>query len=249
MAAINPATRASIEVVIRGYEMSSRGLVTPANFARYFEHARWMALSNPEFVASKHLMRGVVRAQRLALVEPATFGGRLAIETWVGRVGRSSLDLISRARATSDGREVGLASCTVVALGEDGKPSPLSPELEDCVVEDVEPAKHELPEAPTKDLFNREITVMPSDLDVFQHVNQARYIDFIEDLRTLACNAGNYQGDKELRRLSHLQIDYVREARMSQVLRAVTWAASPLVYGFLLTDTSGRVVTRARAAV
>ena len=96
--------------------------------------------------------------------------------------------------------------------------------------------------------MERAIDVRPSDQDLQQHVNHARYADFVEDTRWYCAQAGGYgEGtwDGPTRKLA---IAYEQEARVGDGVMARTWRTEgrPGYLEFALVKSSGAVATRAR---
>ncbi len=238
--------RTSQSIEVRGYEMNATGSVPPAALLRYAEHARWQALAAPGSPLQLHFQRGVVRAQKLECYETISFPAELVIETWVSRVGRTSFDFCHRIVRAGAG-VAALASCTVVMLDDTGAPKAVPDAVRAFVVEDVVPSVEPLQSVAPEDAWSREITVQPSDQDILQHVNQARYADYVEDTRQLAAAAGAYPAVPAMP--GKLWVEYRRENQNGQRLRMLTWKLhdEPLALGFELrrvdTDES---VFRAR---
>ena len=205
-------------ISVRGVEMSANGCVSISHIARYCEHARWEAFKDPDFVLVGRIAGGVVRAARYEYLEPARYPEALRVQTWLSRVGRTSFGhghLVER----EDGTVIARADIAIVNL-DGGRPAPLDPALRDF----VEPS----PAGPAPALasragepFVRRFVVRPSDLDLFRHVNQARYLDFADDTLQLAAAAGHAAGSD--RPIGALSLEYQAEARGGQVLQMQMW--------------------------
>ncbi len=237
-------THQSIQV--RGYEMNASGSIPPAVVLRYAEHARWQALAAPGSPLEGHFRRGVVRAQKLQCFETISYPAELTIETWVSRVGRTSFDFTHRIVGVG-GHRVALGTCTVVCLGDDGAPAAVPDAIRDLVLEDELPAVEALSGEPPADAWSHELTVVPSDQDILQHVNQARYADFVDNTRQLAAAAGVYRAVSAMP--CRLWVEYRRENQSGQRLRMLTWQIrpDPLALGFELRRVrDGETVFRAR---
>ncbi|HMJ16202.1 MAG TPA: acyl-CoA thioesterase [Polyangiaceae bacterium] len=236
---------------VRGYEMNATGRVPAATLARYGEHVRWEGLRNAEYGLNRYWQRGVIRAQRLQTFAPARYGSELNVRTWVARVGKTSFQLANRLQH-ENGELVALVAVTVVNLGSGSRPSPVARELESYVrdepLPDVPPPERMEP----RDAFVHPLRVAPSDQDVLGHVNHARYIDFVEDTRCLAWQAGAYGERGELvQHARRLAIEYDAEATFGTELQVVTWAEPNRdAYHFQIRRAGdGAVLTRAQVSL
>ena len=87
------------------------------------------------------------------------------------------------------------------------------------------------------DVYRHRLTVRPSDLDLFEHVNASTYLKFFEDARTLAgleerspWGAAQIGGlfRRQLARAPHVRasVSYHREALLQDALEVVMWLES-----------------------
>lgn len=176
------------KIAVRGQEVIATGEVSLGNIVRYFESLRWGMLTRPGALLAGRVERLVARAQTVRCQTPVDHPATLEVETWLARVGRTSLDFGHRLTRQSDGAEVATGRITIVQVGESG-PLPLDPGLKDAVFERPAPAHaggDAAGEASLEDVFTRRFTVRHSDQDRFHHMNQARYFDAVEDTLHLA---------------------------------------------------------------
>jgi acyl-CoA thioesterase FadM len=239
-------------LVPRGYEMNATATIPLSVVARYLEHCRWEAMTDAGYgLRSAWGSRGVVRAQRIDVLKPLQFGQEIRIDACVGRVGRTSLELVHAIELTSTGDLVARAAATLVNLGPDGRPSPLSLEAHELVLEAPAPSVSAPPATVPATAFAREVVVSPSDQDVQQHVNQARYIDYVEDTRAFAAREHQVDSEHEAAAIavgSKLSIEYARQATFGERLRVLLWGISgePHAFGAEIRAEDGGVVARAR---
>ncbi len=115
------------------------------------------------------------------------------------------------------------------------------------MIEDGGPDVPVLEAATPADAFERRIVVCPADLDFLQHVNHARYIDFANDTRVLfERERGEAQGQAGAA-VGKLFIEYRREARVGDAIRALCWRADDAATGIELRGEADQaVLTRAR---
>jgi acyl-CoA thioesterase FadM len=240
-------------ITTRGYEMDQSGVIPLSVIASYLEHTRWQSVADSEFRLAAYWKRGVIRAQHIEILEPVRFDTELSIDCSVGRIGRTSFDLCHRVQRA--GQLVARATVTAVNLDEAGRPAPLDPGARELLGEPSPLPSVALGGETPEAAWTREITVCPSDQDVLQHVNHARYIDFVEDTRALAARAGAYAGASAAAQRSArcIAISYERESSFGDVLRATTWTidGADHAFGFELRRVSAELelVVRARVEV
>jgi acyl-CoA thioesterase FadM len=238
----------------RGYEMDASGAIPVSVLASYMEHVRWESVGEPDYPLRDYWRRGVMRAQRLEVFEDVRFALELNIECWLARVGRTSLDLAHRVSRADTGALVALAVVTAINLGAEGRPEPLAEGLSALLADGPQPSVEALAESAPSDAFVRRFEVSPSDQDVLQHVNHARYLDFVEDTRFFGARAGGYKARSEqaLKRAKNVAISYEREASAGTLLEARSWAlaSDPLGFGCEIHRAEdGQLIARARVGV
>jgi len=185
---------------------------------------------------------GVARAGTYQYGAALGFGEDVEIATWVARLGRTSFDFGHRMVRVSDGAVAASARMTVVNLGPNG-PAPVDPVVQTYVIDDPAPTLRPFPDGPRTSSWSRQWTVRPSDQDSFQHVNQARYVDFIDDTRWFAAEAGASAGLRG--RLEGLSVEYVREAHAGDLVRMETWPTDDGARAYELTrQRDGEVLMR-----
>jgi acyl-CoA thioesterase FadM len=238
-------------VETRGYEMDASGFVPLSVLASYMEHVRWQSMGESGYPLRDYWQRGMLRAQRIEQFATVGHHEKLVIECSLGRVGRTSLDLCHRMIRERDGALVAHAAATAVNIGADGRPAPLADAIRSLLAEPVEPDAPPLEEPPPETAWQREIVVVPSDQDLLQHVNHARYIDFVEDTRALAARAGAFDTEQAARvsPARRLWIAYESQAHVGMTLQARVWAipGERPSFGCELRHGSG-IVARARVA-
>ncbi len=230
---------------VRGIELDATGTVSPGWIARILEDTRWRAFAADDYALRGVMEGGVARAGTYQYVEPLRYGDTIEIATWVARVGRTSFDFGHRIARVDGGRVIARARMTVVNLGPNG-PAPVDARVSSFLIDEPAPPAHRWPEDDRTGSWTREWTVRPSDQDSFGHVNQAKYIDFIDDTRWFARKAGAPAGlEGTLRELS---VEYVRETHAGEDVRMETWVTGPDSRAFELTGReSGQVLARGQA--
>ena len=232
----------TIGYTIRGIELDASGSVPPGWFSRIFEHTRWQIFTMDEFSLRNRMEGGVARAGTYEYGVPLTYQDELEIATWVARVGRTSFDFGHRITRLRDGAIAARARMTIVNLGPDG-PAPLDPVIATLVVDEPAPPVRPWPEGERSQSWKRRWVVRPSDQDSFRHVNQARYVDYIDDTRWFATQAGEPAGVEGS--LAGLSVEYRRETHAGEQVQMETWVTGDHTRAYELTRQSdGEVLAR-----
>ena len=241
----SPQTITSTRYTIRGIELDATGSVSPGWFSRIFELTRWKVFAMDDFALRNRLDGGVARAGTFEYGAPLSYQDELEILTWVARVGRTSFDFGHRATRLGDGAIAARARMTVVNLGPDG-PAPIEPLVAQFVVDEPTPAALPWPEGARTQSWKRQWVVRPSDQDSFRHVNQARYVDYIDDNRWFASQAQEPAGlDGPMESLS---IEYLRETHAGEQVQMETWVTGERSRAYELSRlASGEVLSRGQA--
>ncbi len=239
----NPFTKlVTTHHTIRGIETDATSTVAPGWISRMLERVRWSVFGLDTFVLRNRVVGGVARAGVFEYSEPLRFDDEIEIKTWLARVGNTSYDFGHAIKRLSDGVVAVRARVTVVHIGPDG-PAPVGADLASAVLDEPVPARAVWPETERRSSWTRRWIVRPSDQDSFRHVNQARYVDYIDDTRQLASMAGEVAGlDGPLASLS---VEYLRETHAGQLVQMETWVSGNGARAFELTrPDTGEVHSR-----
>ena len=246
-APVMPDLLSTVGYTIRGIELDATGFVSPGWLSRIFEDTRWRVFTLDDYALRGLMEGGVARAGTYEYGAPLGYGDQISISTWVARVGRTSFDFGHRIVRDSDGATAAAARMTVVNLGPNG-PAPLDPIVASYVIDEPTPSVRPWPDGPRADGWARAWEVRPSDQDSFRHVNQARYVDYIEDTRWFATEAGAPCGLPG--RADALTVEYIREAHAGERVRMQTWITGPGARAYELTrQPSGEVLARGQTFV
>ena len=242
----DPAQKITItRYTVRGIELDASGSVSPGWFSRIFEHTRWKVFAMDDFALRNRLEGGVARAGTFEYGAPLSYQDELEILTWVARVGRTSFDFGHRVTRLRDGAIAARARMTVVNLGPDG-PAPIEPLVASFVVDEPTPAAQPWVEGERTRSWTRDWIVRPSDQDSFRHVNQARYVDYIDDTRWFASRAGAAAGLEGP--LETLTVEYLRETHAGERVQMETWVTGHRRRAYELSrQPSGELLSRGQA--
>ena len=231
--------------IVRGIELDATGSVSPGWLSRILEDTRWRAFAADDYALRGVMEGGVARAGHFEYLAPLSYGDPVEIATWVARVGRTSFDFGHRIVKSNDGTVAARARMTVVNLGPHG-PAPLDPIVGTFIRDDLAPPARAWPEGERRSAWRRHWTVRPSDQDSFGHVNQARYVDYIDDTRWFAAQAGEASGLEGP--LAGLSIEYAREAHAGEQVHMETWITGDNMRAYELSrKATGEVLARGQA--
>ena len=245
--------RIARRIKTRGYELDTSMTVPPSTLLRYLEHMRWESAHDPAVCLGEMFRDGyrmVVRAQQLEIDEPPGLEQDLDVSLVLGHIGRASMDMHHDVVRVADGKLLARGVVTAVYLDPSGHPHAIPGKIRELVAttERLTLLPAPVDPAPTS-AWARSFAVAPSDLDLFQHVNHARYLDYFNDTRLLAAAARGYGKASETagRRLARAALDYRRQAVLGDELRIATWADTDGVLAFEMQRASdGEVLARCR---
>jgi acyl-CoA thioesterase FadM len=214
--------RVLAELTARGDELAQDGRVGLPQLLAWFEHARWQAVmaGSGELAAlSSEGRLMVVRHQAIALHGRVRLGERVLVTAGIARVGTTSVGLAqSMWRDGETPRKVAELRLTGVALGPDRRPAPL-PEAVRAFVQHLPdpPLLQDLqPQAITAPPWTWQAAVRPSEIDVFHHVNHARYASWVQDALVLGVRQGSLAGLHYA--IDALALDYHREITLGETI-------------------------------
>lgn len=228
----------AIEVQTRGYELDATRSIPPAVLIRYMEWGRWELFNSKEIVLHQSINSVVVATQSLAILSPVRERVNLQIKAWLSRVGNTSMDISQLLLDKATDTPIAMGRAILVNVGKDGRPFPVS-ESTRKLVEDAPEGYDEgrFPKIETRqppvDALSVERRVMASEIDLLQHVNHSRYVDYVEDARKLLFPDQNSLDET----ISGLTVEYVKEALHGNVLSIKSW---PLENGRLVQSQISR---------
>jgi acyl-CoA thioesterase FadM len=210
---------------VRTHDLDWSGLLSAPGLARMLENPRWNALKSDGLVGGS-VNIGVLRAQSLKIERRVGFGEKIEVSMWLSRVGRTSLDVGYTIRSHADGCVIARSAGSFVSTDIDGRPRPIGPGLEPLLSDQETIQVPRLDQSPKVDAWSQSLVVRASDLDLLRHVNQARYVDYIEDARHACARAGGYgeYSRGATAALNYLAASYEGQAREGDRLRVASWA-------------------------
>ena len=158
----------------------------------------------------------VVRAQRVAPGVAVTWQDEIRVQTWLVRLGRTSVDMAHHITRVDNGEVVADVLLTGVHVDASGRPAELPAALHQAT---LGPAPGGviagLQFAPVPDgAWTWPLQIRLALIDVFQHVNHANYMDLAEDVRWQWEQAAVVPTWRAGRPLVAAGLEYVREIRV-----------------------------------
>ncbi len=213
---------------VRIYELGTFGCISSATCLRYCEQAAMEASENAGYTLERYReLRWiwVVRRTTLEYVAPARYGDVIEVTTWLSRLTRASAFreyLLTRA---SDGQVIARAQSRWALIdAETLFPIRMPPEMQDLFKPNgktalegddflrmIKPPAGSEPAGGFQHVSGRR--VQRYELDSARHVNNAVYLDWLEQAVVEACAEGNPWCEGGPPFQVGVQIDYLRPAQ------------------------------------
>lgn len=210
---------------VRFDECTPRGVLRTSTLLRYAQDVAWVHSENLGFDHRWYAERGLtwlVRGVDLVVGRDGAMGETLAVTTRV--VGTRRVWARRRADvAGEDGRAVATILTDWVLIDAAGVPVRLPPEFEGRFAGEVErflPTRVALPRGPAT-VAGQPFPVRAWDLDALDHVNNARYLDFVDEALAGA------RPELVERRPVRYRMEYIRGAGPGLELRSLAWPDGP----------------------
>lgn len=234
-------------------ECGADGLVRSSALLRYAQDLAWIHSERLGFTREWYADRGlawVVRAAELAILAPLPLGETVTLTTRV--IGFRRVWARRRTEGRLEDGSLALWGHTdwVILDTVRGMPGRFPPEFLarfDVPPDPFEPGRVTLPPAPADGTHSHRTRVRPADIDPMGHVNNAVYLDFLEEA-LLAEGSGAAGIPTAIPR--RFRIEYVQAATPGAELVSTTWrtaaeGGAPAGWAWRLDDTAGRELARA----
>lgn len=244
-----PVTSVTVPYRVRFDECGPDGIVRTSALLRYAQDVAWIHSERMGFDRGWYAERGlawVARAAELEILRPIPLGATLSVGTAVTGFRRVWARRRTEARLP-DGALATWVHTDWVIIDERGVPGRVPPEFPAAFAVppgSFEPGRIQLPPTPPAATLTR-ATVRPADLDPMGHVNNAAYVDYLEEA-LLACGAPPTALAATPR---SVRLEYLLPAAPGARLAGAAW---PEVvegrdgWAWRLTDRDGRELARAR---
>jgi acyl-CoA thioesterase FadM len=241
----------TVDYRVRFDECGSDGIVRTSALLRYAQDVAWihserLGFDRPWYAERR--LAWVVRAAELAILEPVPLGATLSISTAIS--GFRKVWARRRTEARLPGGTLALWGHTDwVMTDHRGLPGRVPPEFPAAFAiapGPFEPGRVPLPPTPPE-AHRVEIRVRPQDVDPMGHVNNAAYLDYLEESLIDAGPAAQQAIRLTPRRV---RLEYLQAASPGAMLAAAAWPVGDDTgsgWGWRLGDTAeGRDIARGR---
>jgi len=182
---VTPARGITVPYRVRFDECGPEGIARSSTLLRYAQDIAWLHSERMGFDRDWYRSRGlawVVRAAELAVLRPIRLGQTLVVSTAVTGVRRVWARRRTEARL-ADGTLVLWAHTDWVMIDGRGMPGRVPAEFHAVFAVppgSFDPGRVPLPPTPREATLTRSV-VRPRDLDPMGHVNNAAYVDYLEE--------------------------------------------------------------------
>jgi acyl-ACP thioesterase len=231
-------------VRVRFDEAGADANLRSSGFLRYAQDVAWLHSEEAGFDRRWYAARGLtwlVRSIDLDLREPVGYGSHLVVTTEVVGFRRVWARRRSEVCGARDGALKGLLAIDWVLLGPAGTPTRVPEEILGAfpvALPSFTPARLEL-SPPPADAFRERFVARSHEIDPMGHVNNAAYLDYMEQAVALAGG-----GDTLRRWPRRYRLDYALPAGPDIALVGRAWR-QPDSWAYRLEDEAGRQLFRA----
>ncbi|MBA3307931.1 MAG: hypothetical protein H0T04_04505 [Chloroflexi bacterium] len=229
-------------------ECGADGLMRSSSYLRYAQEMAWVhsdLLGLDRAWYEERQLTWVVRSLQLDVVSPIVHGQTFTVSTEVVGWRRA----LSRRRTELCGPDGSLAALVLidwVGLGPSGTPVRIPTEIVAMLNESgaatFEPIRASLPTAPA-DAALHQVTVLPRDIDPMAHVNNAVYLDYMEEaLSAAGAEAAMSRVPRRYR------LEYVTAAELGDRPTATVWREGT-GWAYRLSGEGTRDILRARLEI
>jgi acyl-CoA thioesterase FadM len=246
---MEPRLRLEREYHVRFDEADADGWLRPSGFVRYAQDMAWRHSAEAGFDRAWYESRGMawlVRNVKVSLLQPITYGDALAISTqvigwrqvWARR--RTEIERIGSEDDRGDRGLTATVDTDWVLLTAEGRPAKVPAEIARYFSPATRFARDRvnLPE-PEVEPVTLSTRVRPLDVDPMGHMNNAAYVDMIDD------GIGRLPEGQRLRGADCYRIGYVLPALPGTPIDVVSWPVSETQVACRISTTDGTELTKA----
>jgi acyl-ACP thioesterase len=240
---------------VRFDESGTDGRIRTSVLLRYAQDIAWQHSDARGYDRAWYGERGltwVVRAVEIAVAGVIPMGAALRVTTRVlghRRVWSRRLGEVHVGKAPAATAPAATVATDWLLLDAAGRPTRIPPEFEAAF--DLLPASNGLlrvsPEAPRHDAVKARVTARPQELDPLGHVNNAVYLDWMEEhILAAEAAAGLAATSAAMARLPRrYRIEYAGSAEAEVDLEGATWPTAD-GWAWRLADRTGVELVRGR---
>jgi acyl-CoA thioester hydrolase len=226
---------------VRHYECDAFGHLNNANYLRYMQETAFDASADAGYDPDRYAELGtfwLVRETDIEYHKPVKFNDVVQVKTWISDIQRVRSRRAYELSLIETGQIVAKATTDWVYLYEDsGKPATIPLEIRDAFfpegLPDSFPPRERFPTAPPAPpgKFEMSLRVKWQDLDVVQHVNNAVYLNYVEECGMQVIAAHDWPISRMLSNRHAIlvrrnQIQYRQPAKINDELVLTTWVSN-----------------------
>jgi acyl-ACP thioesterase len=248
---VEPRRRIEHEYRVRFDEANAEGWLRPSGLLRFAQDMAWRHSTEAGFDRAWYEERGMnwlVRNVKVSITEPITYGDVLAISTevvgWRYVWARRHSDV--RRVGSEDGRGSEARMATVqtdwVLLTDEGRPAKTPPEIAHYFSPDQQFKRDRvvLPDPGERAWVTTLATrVRPLDVDPMRHMNNAAYVDMVDD------GIGQLPDGQRLLAPDCYRIGYVAPALPGTPIEISCWRVSETQIACRISGADGTELTKA----
>lgn len=244
-----PPRRIELPYRVRFDEAGPDGQLRASGYLRYAQDVAWQHSDLNGFTRRWYRERELlwlVRCVDLRLEAGVENGETVTVSTQVVGWRRVWARRQSEVRR-GDGATAGTVQTDWVLLYEDGRPARVPAVIAERFSDGTgfKPGRVVLGDPDPGTTWTTELRVRPQDLDPMDHVNNAAYVDYLDEV--LAARPGGMYTAAQLAVATRCQLEYVRPAAPGERLTAVSWQARDGV-AIAMVGGAGDEVLRARVS-
>ena len=245
---------------VRHYECDVEGKLRAANYVRYMQEAAFDASAAAGYDLARYQAMGyfwLIRETEIEYLQPVDYGARVEVTTWVADFRRVRSRRSYEFRLAGGGPLVAVAQTDWAFLEmASSRPAAIPEVMKSAFFPEGAPDRAEprerfpTPTDPPANAFRQQRPVESRDLDAAGHVNNAVFVDYVEQCGLDWAQAQGLALDLRAVTRGH-RISYRQPAVLGDELLVSTWAAAEN-QGMLVRDTTlhrasdGSLVARAR---
>jgi len=246
---VEPLRRIEHPYRVRFDEAAADGWLHPSGLLRYAQDMAWRHSEEAGFDRDWYTQRSMnwlVRNVKLTVEEPITYGDVLAISTevigwrhvWARR--RSEVRHVGSSAGDASGRLVATVDTDWVLLSAEGRPARVPDEIARyfSTAAAFTRDRISLPE-PRGDVTTLSTRVRPLDVDPMQHMNNAAYLDFVDD------GLARMPAARRPEAPDCYRIGYVRPALPESAIKVRCWPTASGAVACRISDGQGQELTKA----
>ena len=252
---------------VRNYECDAYGHVNNANYVRYMQEAALDASAAVGYDEARYNELGhiwVIRETNIEYLRPLRFGNSVEVTTWVGDFRRVRSRRFYELRNAETGDMVAQGSTDWVYIDRASlRPAQVPPEMVTAFMpeggSDKSLPRDPFPEAPPapSGAFTMRREVEWRDIDTAQHVNNATYLNYMEECGIQAVKAFGWSmtrmQEEHFAIVARRQrVEYRQQAALDDQLAVTTYLSnvkrSNATRHFLITrESDGALIARSRS--